>query len=430
MHYYLFKRREELTHMADLRTTLGGVSLKTPFHAASHATIANLTPREHAGQLARYVEKGAAAVSTAYTTITRERPADSKPRGRTIRAESAPPFGKEGFFLICSTYDIISYLDETLELIRHLKELVEVPIIGNIVGPGADGSGWAELSKTFEEAGASILELNVSCPVVDIPQGLEPWTDSLPKDAGVMLGQLPELTKEVTRAAVDAVDIPVLVKMTPEVGYPMLLTVAQNIQEGGANGITVINAPISVAPPDIYNHGKPRFKALDKYTFGGAYGPWDRFLAYKFITALAKNFPDLDISAVGGNVDPEHSVEFLMLGATTVQLSSAVLWRGPGIISKNIKFLERLMDEQEYENLDDLRGEALKYIVPLSEVDFGDAHAVIDPELCNGCGTCTRVLCRAMDIKDGLAVNNDEKCSGCGFCAMFCEEGAINIVRE
>jgi Fe-S-cluster-containing hydrogenase component 2 len=35
-----------------------------------------------------------------------------------------------------------------------------------------------------------------------------------------------------------------------------------------------------------------------------------------------------------------------------------------------------------------------------------------------------------MDIKDGLAVNNEEKCSGCGFCAMFCEEGAINIVRE
>ena len=416
--------------MANLRTDLGNVSLRNPFHAASHAPVANLTPREHAGQLARYVERGAAAVSTAYTTITRERPADSKPRGRTMRAESKPPFGREGFFLICSTYDIISYLDETLELIRHLEEMVDVPIIGNIVGPGADASGWTQLGKIFEEAGASILELNVSCPVVDIPHGLESWADDLPKDAGVMLGQLPELTREVTRAVVDAVDIPVLVKMTPEVGYPMLLSVAQKIQEGGAKGITVINAPISVAPPDIYNHGKPRFQAIDRYTFGGAYGPWDRFLAYKFITALAKNFPDLDISAVGGNVDPEHSVEFFMLGAKTVQLSSAVLWRGPNIISKNIKFLERLMDEQGYENLDALRGEALRYIVPLSQVDFGDAHAMIDPELCNGCGTCTRILCRAMDIKDGLAVCNEEKCSGCGFCAMFCEEGAINILRE
>ncbi len=416
--------------MANLKTKLGGISLKNPFHVASHATIANLNPKEHADQLTKYVEKGAAAVSTAYTTITKERPLDSVPRGRTLYAKSKPPFGKEGFFLICSTYDIISYLDETLELIHHLKKQIDVPIIGNIVGPGADGVGWAKLGKIFEEAGASLLELNVSCPVVDIPHGMESWTEELPKDAGVMLGQLPEMTKQVTKAVVDAVNIPVLVKMTPEVGYPMLLLVAQKIIEGGASGITAINAPISIAPPDIYNHGKPQFQGVEKYTFGGAYGPWDRFLTYKFITSLAMNFKDIGISAVGGNVDPEHSVEFLMLGATTVQLSSAVLWRGSNIIKKNIKFLERLMNDQGYEDMDSIRGAALENIVPLSEVDFGKAHAMIDSTLCTGCGICTRILCKAMDLKEDLAVNNEEKCTGCGFCAMFCGEEAITIVRE
>ena len=416
--------------MANLETSLCGVSLKNPFYVASHNTIANLTPKENASQLSRYVDKGAAAVITGHTTITKKRPVDSKPRGRTLYAKSEPPFGKEGFFLICRSYDILNYLDETLELIHHLKKLIDVPIIGNIGGPGADVAGWAELGKIFEEAGVSLLELNVSCPVVDIPHGMETWTENLPKHAGVMIGQLPEMTNAVTRAVVDAVNIPVLVKMTPEVGYPMLLSVAQKIQEGGASGITAINAPISIAPPDIYNHGKPKFQAIEKYTFGGAYGPWDRFLTYKFITALAMNFPNLSISAVGGNVDPEHSVEFLMLGATTVQLSSAVLWRGPDIIKKNIQFLERLMDEQGYEDMYSLRGVALKNIVPLSEMDFGKAHAMIDSTRCTGCGTCTRILCRAMNLREDLAVNNEEKCTGCGFCAMFCTEEAITIVRD
>ena len=83
-----------------------------------------------------------------------------------------------------------------------------------------------------------------------------------------------------------------------------------------------------------------------------------------------------------------------------------------------------------YEDMDSLQGVALKNIVPLSEVDFGKAHAIIDSTRCTGCGTCTRILCRAMDLIEDLAVNNEEKCTGCGFCAMFCTEEAITIVRD
>jgi dihydropyrimidine dehydrogenase (NAD+) subunit PreA len=415
--------------MIDLRTELCGVQLKNPFFVASHAPIARLSPSEHAGNLARYVAHGAAAVVTAYTTTIRERPADSRPRGRAVRVQSRPPFGTEGFFLVSKTRDVIHYLDETLAMIERLRTLVDVPIVANIVGPGVDPDGWAEHARTFERAGCAAVELNVSCPdnVVDVDLSGRESTLDIPKGASVVLGQLSEELCAVTKAVVGAVGVPVIVKMTPELGYPMLISVAQKIRDAGAAGVTVINSPTSLAPPDIYNGGRPIYPALGTWAYGGTYGPWDRFITYKYVHAIAQNVPGLQISAVGGNVEPEHSIEFLMLGAQTVQLSSAAIWRGPNVVAANLRFIEDFMKGQGYETLGDFRGAALKYVVPLDDVDFGTGHSVVDEMLCTGCGQCAQILCRAVEVTERLARVNLEKCSGCGFCAMICPEGALSV---
>lgn len=412
----------------DLRTNIGGLELRNPFYAASLCPCSNVTPLEQARNLARRVDKGASAIITQMTTLKRKKDAAlGKIAARSTIVESKPPFGKEGFFLACATADIQGYLDYQLEMIRYLKGLVDVPIIGNMIGTGTDENSWVELAKILEDAGCSLLELNVSCPVTDNP--IDESGQAEISEGGSMVGQVPALVKKITKAVTNSVDVPVFVKMTPEVGYPDLIAVARAVEEAGGKGVTVINAPTSIAPPDIYNGGRSKYPALDKWTFGGTYGPWDRFLTYKFITAVAKYVPNLDIVAVGGNVDPEHSIEFMMLGAKTVEISSGILWRGQNSISRNIHFLEKYMEEMNYQTLDDFRGAALKYIVKqVSELEFKPAHASVDPTLCTGCGSCTEILCSAMRLENGVAVNDIEKCSGCGFCRLSCEHDAISIV--
>lgn len=412
----------------DLRTNIGGLELRNPFYASSLCPCSNVTPLEQARNLARYVDKGASAIVTQMTTLKRKKDAAlGKIRARSTVIESKPPFGKEGFFLACATADIEGYLDYQLEVIGYLKELVDVPIIGNMIGTGTDENSWVELAKILEDAGCSLLELNVSCPVTDNP--IDESGQAEISEGGSMVGQVPALVKKITKAVTNSVDVPVFVKMTPEVGYPDLIAVALAVKEAGGKGVTVINAPTSIAPPDIYNGGRSKYPALDKWTFGGTYGPWDRFLTYKFITAVAKYVPNLDIVAVGGNVDPEHSIEFMMLGAKAIGISSGILWRGHNSISRNIHFLEKYMEEMNYQTLNDFRGAALKYIVKqVSELEFKPAHASVDPNLCTGCGRCTQILCSAMRLDNEVAVNDIEKCSGCGFCRLVCEHDAISIV--
>ena len=264
----------------DLRTNIGGLELRNPFHAASLSPCSNVTPLEQARNLARCVDEGASAVVTQMTTLKREKdPALGKIAARSTIVESKPPFGKEGFFLTCTSADIQGYLDYQLEVLRYLKGLVDVPIIGNMIGIGTDENSWVELAKILENAGCSLLELNVSCPDADNPIDESGHAEIL--EGGSTVGQVPDLVKKITKAVTNSVDVPVLVKMTPEVGYPGLITVALAIEEAGAKGVTLINSPTSIAPPDIYNGGRSKFPALDKWTFGGANGPWNRFLTYK-----------------------------------------------------------------------------------------------------------------------------------------------------
>jgi len=390
--------------MVDLNVNFAGLELNNPICLAAQAPLGSWSPEMLAKAIKKFTEAGVALVKTGVVCDIPEPPKGLRPAARTIPIKSKYPFSYEGFFLICSWDAIFSYLNPTLKLLKLLKKDVKVPIGVNMVGRGTDEESWAKLATILEEAGADLLELNVSCPLSVAREGVTEAAlkGEIIERPGTILGQNPGMTEKITKAVVQAVSIPVITKMTPEIGFPLLIDVASAIHRAGGKGVTVINAPVSVAPPDIYNKGRPIFPLVEEYSFGGAYGPWDRFITYKFIASIAIYVPELDIAAVGGNVDPEHAIEFIMLGAKTVEVSSAFIWRGYGIIKRALTFMQEYMETVGYEKLSDLRGLGLKYIVPAEKVRYIPAVAKIDHTKCTNCGRCTQTLCLATRVEDGV----------------------------
>ena len=100
---------------------------------------------------------------------------------------------------------------------------------------------------------------------------------------------------------------------------------------------------------------------------------------------------DIPISAVGGVSSWRDVVEYIMLGATTVQLATSVMWKGWGIVQEILDGLAAYMDEKGYKSIEDFRGKALPYITTVEELCQEPAlKAEINQDLCTNCGTCHR----------------------------------------
>jgi dihydropyrimidine dehydrogenase (NAD+) subunit PreA len=154
-------------------------------------------------------------------------------------------------------------------------------------------------------------------------------------------------------------------------------------------------------------------------------------LAYKQIACIARFVPGIDIVGCGGISKPEHVVESMMLGAKAVEMVTPVLFQGRKAITKDVRFLERYMEEQGYAALEDFRGLAAGHITPGNELHstYDDRRLVarVDPEKCMGCGICADSICLAMSLEGGLAKVNVDMCLGCGMCVAVCPHEAATL---
>ena len=409
----------------DLSVEFCGVRFANPVWVSSQISVSRVNPRQQADLMRCYVDEGASAIITP-AILDVSKPHKPESARRIIAARARRPFGNQGLIGLGLADRNLTHLEFGLELMEHLQGS-EVPIIANIMGASANVTSWATLAKKMESVGASLIELDTSCPL-SAAKDLEAL-DGLPSAAGYLLGQVPGLLQPVVSAVVESVDIPVIVKMTPEIGYPQLIEVARAVTEAGANAITAINAPITIAPPNIYDLDATPFPLVQRYAFGPTFGPWDRFLTYKFVAGIAQNL-QVPISAVGGLVDPEHAVEALMLGATTVQLSSGILWRGRYLIQQVLKYLNGYLEEQGFNSVQELIGLGLRHVGGLKAEHFLPALAVIDGSRCTGCTLCAVTTCMAITMQDSLAVVDEPLCSGCNLCVEICPPRAISLISR
>ena len=437
--------------MANLQVTFGGMEMRNPIGvAALNPAIAYArTPTVQADWLMRHVEAGAGYVYISATRPQRSSPAEANPALKWLKIQCPGFADRESLF---TTGDISAtqfYLDKTLEVMSIIKKKLpkDVPIIAQPHVAGADIKEWVHLCKVLEEAGADGLELNVACPIslvgyeaTDPAVKLIEEVDTLEmrtlRKLGLTpsMGEIPEVLAPITKACVDAVKIPVGVKPSAEAGFPKCVALAKLVADAGAQWVTNITSPITVAPPKIYEKGKTPWDVVHFpiNPFAGVSGPNDRYHCYKDTVTIALFVPEIDICAVGGLVNPEHCVEVLMMGAKTVGLSSGFFWKGRKLITDSVKFLNRFMDEQGYKEIKDLVGIGLKYVKPVDDsIDWkvGKIAAKVDEEKCIKCDVCSDGFC-PVPVKGGddFPVIDKTNCQGCGYCVAICPAGALSIV--
>ncbi|MHB1405806.1 MAG: 4Fe-4S binding protein [Desulfitobacteriaceae bacterium] len=296
-----------------------------------------------------------------------------------------------------------AWVKEDLAVAKEGGAVIQASILAM---PNPDDT--AALVEEIQASGmVDLFELNVSCPMPAAGVGMH-------------IGKSPELTYKQAKAAKSAAKIPLTVKLTPTV-FDMV-EVAMAVKEAGADGVTISNSVRSFAGVDIET-GKPLLHA-----YGGYSGPAIKPIVMRHLSEVARKV-DLPISAIGGVMSFKEIVEYIMLGATTVQTATAVMWNGYGVISKWLKDLENWMDQKGYKSLDEIRGIALPYITTTEELaKLPSLFAGINEDKCTNCGICERVCMYRAISSNGTAYKVDKTaCDGCGACAQWCPSGAVEL---
>ena len=309
-------------------------------------------------------------------------------------------------------------LEENLKIIRRLKrDFPTKVIIASIMGQREDE--WEYLAGAMQDAGADILELNFSCPHTAMK--------GLGSDVGQSMAMVAFFTEAVRRSTT----LPILAKMTPNVGNMCLPALAA--VRAGADGISAINTIKSLTDITLGDFASSP-DVCGKSSVGGLSGKAVKPIAMRFIHEMATH-PELakvPLSGIGGIETWRDAVDYMALGCENVQVTTAVMQYGYRIIEDMIDGMMRFLAGKGMADVSELVGAALPNIVPTSELDYtGILYPKVHLDKCVGCGRCY-LSCYdgghqaiKMSQKTGKPQMNAKKCVGCHLCALVCPAAAI-----
>lgn len=215
---------------------------------------------------------------------------------------------------------------------KHLRYLIGLgtAVIANIAGKTVDEFRMmAERLSGIE--GVAGLELNISCPNVT---------------GGVDMGTDPKLTEEVVSAVRKSCDLPVIAKLTPNVTDVPLI--AQAAKDGGADAVSLINTFQGLAI-----NWRKRKPVLGN-GIGGLSGPAIKPLALRIVYQVASKV-DIPIIGIGGISSLDDVMEFLVAGATAVQIGTANFYN-PGLSSQLVTELDQFCEQEGCANVSEFVG--------------------------------------------------------------------------
>lgn len=393
-----------------LRTDLCGVPLENPFLLSSSVVASTYD------MCARSFDAGWAGA--AFKTICTLDIHEASPRFSAITGDNGSIIGFKNIEQL-SDHSVA----ENMKIFRELKKNYPTKfILASLMGQNEQE--WEELSRMCEENGADAIELNFSCP--NMAEG----------GLGSDIGQVPELVERFTAAAKRGCKIPVLAKLTPNVAR--MSDAAEAAKRGGADGIAAINTIKSITGINPHTYvSAPAVHGMS--AVGGYSGNAVKPIALRFIAELGQNpqLAGMHLSAMGGIENWSDALEFILLGAGSIQVTTAVMQYGYRIIDDLKAGLNYYLAEKGFRGVDEARGLALSSVSETTDVLERDT--VIYPkfhrEKCIGCGRCT-ISCadgghQAIRLDEDRKPRLDaKKCVGCHLCVLVCPQRAITSSRK
>ncbi|MFA4886389.1 MAG: NAD-dependent dihydropyrimidine dehydrogenase subunit PreA [Desulfotomaculaceae bacterium] len=384
---------------ADLTVDFCGLRLPNPF------LLASAPPTADAAMIKRAFALGWGGAVTKTIPPDGMVITDVSPRLRTLRNNKGTVLGLENIELI-SHKPLSLWLAE----IRDIKHCFPQNLLIASLMAEVRKERWQEMSVSLQKAGADALELNFSCPHGMPEKGL-----------GSAIGQDEELTRLITSWVKEVVSIPVIVKLSPNVTDIGLLALAA--EKGGADGLAAINTVQCLVAIDLDTF-EPQPSVNGFSTFGGLSGPAVKPIGLRCVAQIAQT-SRLPISGMGGISSWKEAAEYILVGASSVQICTEVMLRGYGIIKGMKEGLTQYLKSKGLSDLDSLRALALPKLVSHESLDRNyRVWPLIDKQTCNACGRCV-VACRdagsnALLINNSKLTLDDEACSGCSLCINLC----------
>lgn len=304
--------------------------------------------------------------------------------------------------------------------IKYLKKYwPEHIVIVSIMGFSIEE--WVELAKLANESGGDMIELNFSCPHMTV------------EGSGMKVGQAIKLVENFTAAVRKITQLPLLAKLTSNITD--ITVPALYAKKGGADGFTAINTVQAITEIGL-DDLVPKPNVFGLGARSGYSGPAIKPVGLRCVSELMQSDElKLPVSGCGGIETWIDTLEYLLCGATTVQVTTGVIHYGYRIIEDILEGLSYYMDEKNHSSLKDIIGKALPNIKPTDKFDLSrQGIAEYELDRCIGCGQCLIVCedaggqCIDWNSDDRHPIQDEQRCLGCMICSFVCPVSDPNMI--
>ncbi|MBI4508262.1 MAG: NAD-dependent dihydropyrimidine dehydrogenase subunit PreA [Deltaproteobacteria bacterium] len=331
------RARWEVNVAADLSITVNGMVFENPF------VLGSGPPGTNGRVIAKSFDLGWGGMVCKTISLDPSKVINTAPRYGKLRSrEKEEVIGFENIELISDRP-----FDQWLDELRYLKKSYPGKILIASIMEEYRKDAWQEITRRVQETGVDGFELNLSCP-----HGLPE------RKMGMAMGEDPSIVEEVTRWVKEVSTIPVWAKMTPNVGHIEVPALAA--LKAGADGISAINTILSVIGIDLKTL-RPQ-PTVEGYSVPGGYsGQAVRPIALRHVMEIARAKPGVTISGMGGIETGSDAVQFMLVGASTVQICTGAMLRGYEIIDELKADLEKFMTDHGFARMTDFIGKSLPF---------------------------------------------------------------------
>lgn len=302
------------------------------------------------------------------------------------------------------------YDEDYLHLLKQVIKDANLMIIPSV--STGEVKEWGSMVEEISALNVPAIELNFGFSV-----------------GGRVIGQCPDLTKEICTVVRDCTDIPLIAKLTPNVTD--ITQIAAAAEAANIDMISAINTFSGFAGVDTETFVPISSSIKGQAIFSGLSGPMIKQIGLRCVAQIAKTVK-IPVIGIGGVSNYKDVIEYVSLGASAVEICTEFMLRGFNLANGILNDLTKYLETNKTSILE-LRGRSLPYITDMENIEETKVKSEITDK-CVKCGLCL-TACKAgaveaIRFERGNYIVDVDKCVGCGFCKVACPIPGAIILHE